>query len=280
MIKILLNVLYGFIIGALMLLPGVSGGTTAIILGIYDKIVSAVSSFRKNIKKNLIFLGTLALGGGIGVLLLAKPLETLVGLWYGPLCCLFGGLTMGSVPMLLKKTGAKLNVKDILKVALWLVVGAAIVVGIEFMPEDMLTLGDSGILRFVLLFVLGIIFSVGFVLPGISLSYLMLVFGVYTPLLAAVSGLDIMFLLPLALGILVGTVLTTKLLETCMNKYPLPTYTVITGFVAGSVVALLMNDIIPNLPWTDGWYNIPVCVALFAVGFAGVFFYTSRHGLD
>mgnify|MGYP003298903511 FL=1 len=49
MIKILLNVLYGFIIGALMLLPGVSGGTTAIILGIYDKIVSAVSSFRKNI---------------------------------------------------------------------------------------------------------------------------------------------------------------------------------------------------------------------------------------
>lgn len=280
MIKILLNVLYGFIIGALMLLPGVSGGTTAIILGIYDKIVSAVSSFRKNIKKNLIFLGTLALGGGIGVLLLAKPLETLVGLWYGPLCCLFGGLTLGSVPMLLKKTGAKLNVKDILKVALWLVVGAAIVVGIEFMPEDMLTLGDSGILRFVLLFVLGIIFSVGFVLPGISLSYLMLVFGVYTPLLAAVSGLDIMFLLPLALGILVGTVLTTKLLETCMNKYPLPTYTVITGFVAGSVVALLMNDIIPNLPWTDGWYNIPVCVALFAVGFAGVFFYTSRHGLD
>ncbi|MBQ8897353.1 MAG: DUF368 domain-containing protein [Clostridia bacterium] len=280
MIKILLNVLYGFIIGALMLLPGVSGGTTAIILGIYDKIVSAVSSFRKNIKKNLIFLGTLALGGGIGVLLLAKPLETLVGLWYGPLCCLFGGLTLGSVPMLLKKTGAKLNVKDILKVALWLVVGAAIVVGIEFMPEDMLTLGDSGILRFVLLFVLGIIFSVGFVLPGISLSYLMLVFGVYTPLLAAVSGLDIMFLLPLALGILVGTVLTTKLLETCMNKHPLPTYTVITGFVAGSVVALLMNDIIPNLPWTDGWYNIPVCVALFAVGFAGVFFYTSRHGLD
>ena len=280
MIKILLNVLYGFIIGALMLLPGVSGGTTAIILGIYDKIVSAVSSFRKNIKKNLIFLGTLALGGGIGVLLLAKPLETLVGLWYGPLCCLFGGLTLGSVPMLLKKTGAKLNVKDILKVALWLVVGAAIVVGIEFMPEDMLTLGDSGILRFVLLFVLGIIFSVGFVLPGISLSDLMLVFGVYTPLLAAVSGLDIMFLLPLALGILVGTVLTTKLLETCMNKHPLPTYTVITGFVAGSVVALLMNDIIPNLPWTDGWYNIPVCVALFAVGFAGVFFYTSRHGLD
>lgn len=280
MIKILLNVLYGFIIGALMLLPGVSGGTTAIILGIYDKIVSAVSSFRKNIKKNLIFLGTLALGGGIGVLLLAKPLETLVGLWYGPLCCLFGGLTLGSVPMLLKKTGAKLNVKDILKVALWLVVGAAIVVGIEFMPEDMLTLGDSGILRFVLLFVLGIIFSVGFVLPGISLSYLMLVFGVYTPLLAAVSGLDIMFLLPLALGILVGTVLTTKLLETCMNKHPLPTYTVITGFVAGSVVALLMNDIIPNLPWTDGWYNIPVCVALFALGFAGVFFYTSRHGLD
>ena len=78
MLKIFLNVLYGFIIGSLMLLPGVSGGTTAIILGIYDKIVSAVSSFRKNIKKNLIFLGTLAVGGGLGVLLLARPLESLL----------------------------------------------------------------------------------------------------------------------------------------------------------------------------------------------------------
>lgn len=280
MIKILLNVLYGFIIGAFMLLPGVSGGTTAIILGIYDRLVSAVSSFRKDVKKNLIFLGALALGGGIGVLLLAKPLETLVGLWYGPLCCLFGGLTMGSVPMLMKKAGAAPKLKDIAKVVLWLAIGVGIVIGIEFLPEDMLALGDGGILRFVLLFVLGIVFSVGFVLPGISLSYLMLVFGVYTPLLSALSGLDVMFLLPLALGILVGTVLTTKLLETCMNKRPLPTYTVITGFVAGSIVSLLKNDIIPNMPWTDGWYNIPVCVALFAVGFGAVWLYTSKHGLD
>ena len=280
MIKILLNVIYGFIIGAFMLLPGVSGGTTAIILGIYDKIVSAVSSFRKDVKKNLIFLGTLAVGGGLGVLLLAGPLEKLIGFWYGPMCCLFGGLTMGSVPMLLKKTGAKLSGKNIAKIALWFIAGAAIVVGIEFLPKDMMTLSDGGIVRFVLLFVLGIIFSVGFVLPGISLSYLMLVFGVYTPLLTAVSDLDVMFILPLGLGILVGTVLTTKILENCMNRHPLPTYTVIAGFVVGSVVALLKNDIIPNLPWTGGWYNIPVCALMFVLGFAAVWFYTSKHGLD
>ena len=125
MIKILLNVLYGFIIGAFMMLPGVSGGTTAIILGIYDRIVSAVSSFRKDVKKNLIFLGTLAVGGGLGVLLLASPLEKLIGLWYGPMCCLFGGLTMGSVPMLIKKTDAKIAFGDIAKVVLWFIVGAA-----------------------------------------------------------------------------------------------------------------------------------------------------------
>ena len=280
MLKFLLNILYGFIIGSFMMLPGVSGGTTAIILGIYDKIVSAVSSFKKDIKKNLLFLGALAIGGGVGVLLLASPLEKLTALWYGPLCCLFGGLTMGSVPMLFKKTEAKLTAKSVAKVVLWFIVGAAIVVGIEFLPEDLISLGSGGLWQFVLLFVLGIIFSVGFVLPGISLSYLMLVFGVYTPLLAAVSNLDVMFIMPLGLGILVGTVLTTKILENCMNKHPLPTYTVIAGFVVGSVVALLKNDILPNLPWTDGWYNIPVCVALFAVGFVGVWFYTSKHGLD
>ncbi|MBR4942070.1 MAG: DUF368 domain-containing protein [Clostridia bacterium] len=280
MLKIFLNVLYGFIIGSLMLLPGVSGGTTAIILGIYDKIVSAVSSFRKNIKKNLIFLGTLAVGGGLGVLLLARPLESLLELWYAPLCCMFAGLTLGSVPMLIKKTEAKKNARDILKLILWFVLGAAVVVGIEFLPEGMTTLAKGGFLRFVILFALGIVFSVGFVLPGISLSYLMLVFGVYLPLLDAVHELDVMFILPLGLGILVGTVLTTRILETCMNKHPLPTYTVITGFVAGSIISLLINDIIPNLPWTAGWYNIPVCVLMFAAGFVAVWLYTTKNGLD
>ncbi len=278
MIKILLNVLYGFIIGALMLLPGVSGGTTAIILGIYDRIVSAVSSFTKDIKKNLVFLGTLAIGGGLGVLLLASPLEKLVGLWYGPLCCLFGGLTLGSVPMLMKKTEAKKNTKDITKIILWFCAGAAVVVGIEFLPEGLTTVGGGGIGQFILLFVLGIIFSVGFVLPGISLSYMMLVFGVYQPLLTAVKELDVMFILPLGLGILVGTVLTTKILETCMKKFALATYTVITGFVAGSVVSLLINDIIPNMP--AGWYNIPAGCVMAVAGFVGVWMYTSKHGLD
>lgn len=280
MLKILLNVLYGFVIGSLMLLPGVSGGTTAIILGIYDRIVSAVSSFRKSIRKNAIFLGSLAVGGGLGVLLLAKPLETLVDLWYAPLCSMFMGLALGSVPMLIKKTEAKASAPDISKIAVWFVLGAAIVVGVNFLPEDMLAVGGGGFLQFVVLFVLGAVFSVGFVLPGISLSYLMLVFGVYEPLLAAVSELDIMFLLPIALGLVVGTIATTKILEKCMQKHPLPTYTMITGFVVGSAFFLLRDDIIPHMPWTAVWYNIPVCVLMCAVGFLAVWLYSRKHGLD
>lgn len=280
MLKILLNLLYGFVIGSLMLLPGVSGGTTAIILGLYDRIVSAVSSFRKDIKGNLIFLGTLALGGIVGVLLLAGPLETLVNLWKAPLCCLFGGLALGSLPALIKKTNAGKSLGNWAKIALWFLAGVAVVVGIEFLPEGLFTIGNSPFLRFAALFLLGIVFSAGFVLPGISLSYMMLVFGVYEPLLAAVSGFDIMFLLPLGLGLMAGTVLVTKILERCMEKKPLATYTMISGFVVGSIVFLFVDEILPNLPWTSGWYNIPVCVLMLAAGFAGVWLFSKKHGIN
>ncbi|MBQ5973496.1 MAG: DUF368 domain-containing protein [Oscillospiraceae bacterium] len=278
MLQFLLNVLFGLIIGSLMLVPGVSGGTTALILGIYDRVVSAVSSFRRNVKGNLLFLGALALGGAVGVLLLASPLKKLIDLWYAPMYCLFVGLTTGSIPMLVRKTGAaaRWNGRTALKLLFWLAAGAAVVAAVELLPEGLMTLSGGGFRRFALLLVLGVLFSAGFVLPGISLSYLMVVFGVYEPMLDALKGLDVLFLLPLALGLAGGTILVTKGLEWCMKERPLAIYTAIIGFVLGSDFFIVKNNVLPNLPWTAAWYDVPVCVLMFAAGFAAIWLYTRR----
>ena len=92
------NFISGIIIGAAMLIPGVSGGTTAIILGVYDRLVAAVASFFKDVKKNIIFLAVLAVGGVIGLLGFSKLLLKLVELWEVPMLLLFIGATSGSFP--------------------------------------------------------------------------------------------------------------------------------------------------------------------------------------
>ena len=73
-----LDVMYkGFLIGSTMLVPGVSGGSMAIILGIYERLLSAISSFTKNIKENILFLFLFTASAGVGMLVLAKPILSL-----------------------------------------------------------------------------------------------------------------------------------------------------------------------------------------------------------
>ena len=113
--------------------------------------------------------------------------------------------------------------------------------------------------------------AIPLVLPGISFSYMLMVFAIYTRFLAALSSLDIMFLLPLCLGLLIGMVAFTKLLDKAMSQKPGPTYYCITGFVLGSIIMLAKE--LPH--WPAGW-EIPACVVTFIVGAVGVYLYSRK----
>ena len=94
-----LNVMYkGLLIGSTMLVPGVSGGSMAMILGIYDRLISSVSSFTKNIKDNLRFLSLFVLSAGVGMILLAKPILSLLETYPKPMSCFFVGAAAGGIP--------------------------------------------------------------------------------------------------------------------------------------------------------------------------------------
>ncbi|WP_051824022.1 undecaprenyl phosphate translocase family protein [Clostridium sulfidigenes] len=96
-------ILKGMVIGVSNVIPGVSGGTMAVVLGIYDKLISAVNSFFKDWKKNIFFLGEIAIGAGLGIILFSKLITNLLTNHPEPTNFFFIGLILGSFPMLYKR---------------------------------------------------------------------------------------------------------------------------------------------------------------------------------
>lgn len=255
----------GFIIGATMSVPGASGGTMAILLGIYDDIIGAVSALRRNFKKSFFFLLTLFIGGFLGLLCITKPMEWLLENFRFPTLFFFAGAILGGVPLLCRQSRVKKFTPGVIG---WPLLGAVVVIGIwalEFIPGFAFAYNPGGGFKdYLILFLIGLICSAGFVLPGISTSFLFVLFGIYEEMLAAVSSLDIKFIFSLGLGMLVGAILVAKLLDKLMAKYTRQSFLTMLGFVLGSLVA-----VIPGMP--QGW-DILWCVLTLAGGFCAIYF--------
>ncbi|MBQ2744052.1 MAG: DUF368 domain-containing protein [Lachnospiraceae bacterium] len=247
----------GAIIGGTMLVPGVSGGSMAMILGIYNKLISSVSSFFKDVKKNLIFLLLFVVGAGIGMLIFAKPLLNLIENQTLPMMYFFIGAVAGGVPMICRSAKVKeMSWKDIV----YIVIGLATVLLFAFIPEDIFSgSSTSEKTNLVIQVLAGIIAAIALVLPGISVSYMLLLMGLYDKTVKAISELDIAYLLPMAIGLLIGIMLITKLLENAMERHPRPTYLTILGFVIGSIV-----QVFPGLPQDYQWV---ICGVLAIAGY-------------
>ena len=230
--------LKGLCVGGTMLVPGVSGGSMAMILGIYDKLITSVSSFFACKKRNALFLLLFALGGGAGMLLFANPLLYLLERYPLVLRWFFIGAVAGSTPMMLKK--AQIHSVS-WRLPVCLVVGFSAVALFSILPAA----DASGAKKPGALFLIcaGLVAAVALVLPGISVSYLLLMMDMYNTVIQSISRLYLPYLLPLGAGVLLGIILTTKLLERAMEKHPQQTYLLILGFVLGS-----LPELFPGFP--------------------------------
>lgn len=252
----LLTLLKGAVIGGTMLVPGVSGGTMAMILNIYDKLISAVSSLMKDVRKNIFFLIIFAAGGGLGMLVFSKPLLHLIETYTMPTMYFFMGAVVGGIPLVLKH--AKVS-KPSVKSFVYLAIGIAVVLLLANIPtDDIGAVAGQGIRGMLFLFAAGLFVAVGLVLPGISVSYMLLILGMYDETMMAISTLYMPYLIPLAIGLIVGIFATTKVIEKALTSYPRPTYMMILGFVLASVA-----EVFPGIP--DG-IQIPVSAVTFAAG--------------
>jgi len=251
------RIIKGFVVGASMLVPGVSGGTMAIILGIYDELIHAISTLRQNLKENVVLLGTFVLAGILGILLFSRPMLAAITLWNKPMMFLFLGAILGSIPPLYRKVRIS-RIKPVnIAVAL---IGACIGISTRYLPEGLFQLSSGfDLFNFSMLVLAGVIIAVALILPGISASYVLLMMGMYHLTLVAIKEFNVLYLVPLVVGILGGTFLTAGILERAMKRHPQFTYMLIIGFMLGSLV-----QVFPGVPKGA---EIFLCILTFIAGF-------------
>lgn len=256
--KYIRNFLKGMAVGIATLVPGVSGGTMAVILGIYDKLIHAVSSFFQAPKKHAAILLEIGLGGITGIALFSKLLEKAIKTYPAIMQFLFIGIIIGGLPVLYKKSGSlqKRNKKDII----FLILGFIIVLLMSSEPEAAATMATSqGITSIVFLFLGGFIIAIALVLPGISASFMLYTLGLYGITLNAINTVNVPYLVPLGVGLAAGTLGTAKIIERFLQKHPSKTYMLIIGFVIGSLI-----PIFPKMPSGS---QLLVSAAAFVLGF-------------
>lgn len=253
--KILL-ILKGMIIGVANIIPGVSGGTLMIILGLYEDVINTISHFFKNFKKNLKFIIPLGIGMILSILLLSKVLSFCLEKYPFPTTFFFVGLILGGIPLLWKKTSAAKK-----RLSNWLVfmITFTIVLVFAFLKSgdfvvDLNTLTPIG---YITLFIIGMVSAATMVIPGISGSFVLMLLGFYEPIVNTIKDLtnfsllghNLLILIPFGLGIIFGIVLVAKLLEYLFNKYPIKTYYGVLGFVIASLVAIIkpMFNVTPTI---------------------------------
>lgn len=254
--------LKGLIVGGTMLVPGVSGGSMAIVLGIYDNLIHAVSALTRLDKASFFFLCAFSAGGGLGIIAFAKPLLHFMETYPIPTSYFFLGAVAGSVPITFRQGNiSRLSAKAVL----YILLGVVIVALFAAAPIDGLhAQTEVGLFFLILWIVTGFVASIALILPGISVSYLLYLLGVYDQILLAISSLSFSLLIPLGGGVIAGIVATTKLLEKAMSRYPQATYLIILGFVLGS-----MWELFPGVP-TDLLSLVSAVVPL-AAGFAVIY---------
>ena len=249
--------LKGFAVGAAMLVPGASGGTAAIILGIYDRLIGAVSSLRKNFFKNAVFLSVFSLGGILGILALSKAVLYLFESKELVMRFLFSGIIAGSIPALLKKSGQKVPSGGCVLSA---AAGALLCIALSLIPDGAFS-NQTGLLSDA---VCGVIVAVALVLPGISASHMLLVMGKYEQILQSIESFDILSLAPFGIFLLLGIFLTASLLEKLMSKYSSYTFFAISGFVVAS-----LSEVITIFPSSVS--ELIYCFSAAAAGFIAAF---------
>lgn len=260
--RVILDLLRGIVIGIANIIPGVSGGTMAVSMGIYDKLIGAVSNLFKSFKKNVLFLLPLLIGMGVGIVGFGKLLEYLLEYHVLATCLTFVGLILGGVPILWvhlkgsvsKKPGGRLGGAEVACFALLLAVGVGLPLlqGSEGAVKAMsLSVGSA-----VILFLLGVIASATMVIPGVSGSMVLMVLGYYSTILAQVTGLldsllardwaalghCVGLLVPFGIGVVLGIFLIAKIIEWLFKKFPSQTYAAIIGLIVSSPFAILYSS--------------------------------------
>lgn len=249
--KNIILVIKGFIMGIANIIPGVSGGTLALTMGIYENFIGAISHFFSNLKENIKFLLPIFIGIGLSLLTMSNVITASFDKYPIPTTLFFMGLVIGGIPMLFSKIkGTKEVKKPISYVILFLTF--LLVMVLAFSKEIFGgTLGNAdfsnlNILGYLNLTLIGTIAAATMVIPGVSGSLVLMLLGYYFPIVNVIKelthfnniGSNILIAGFFGVGVLIGIVLIAKLIEWLLAKFETFTYFGVIGFIIASVLAI------------------------------------------
>ncbi len=258
------TVLQGIAIGVANIIPGVSGGTVAVILGIYDRLIESISDFwgrKERRKEYIIFLSQICCGVAFGVLVFAKLLHYCLQFYPQPTAFFFTGLIVGGIPAVYK---AHKNMEPDANKIIFFVLAFFIITAVSFFPQNkeliLRAVPEISIGLCVFLFVSGFIAAGTMVIPGISGSLMLIIIGSYGMIISSVSALvsslynfkngfitgisslelwyNVLLISVVCCGALSGVLLFTKMVNYFLKNYPGITYYAILGLIAGSVLEI------------------------------------------
>ncbi len=231
------NIVKGIFIGAGAIVPGISSGVLCVIFGIYEKLLDAVLNFFKDIKQNIKFLFPITLGVGIGVLLFSNILNYFLYEFPIQTKSIFIGLIIGTIPSLIKEVNEKETFKP--QNVLYLLIALAIGIITVVLENRMHIITNLDNISVMYLVMCGAIMSVGIVVPGVSSTIILMLLGVYSVYLQSVANLYLPVLIPLGIGLILGSIIVMKLTKKLLENYYAKTFYSIIGFTIGSIFVLL-----------------------------------------
>ena len=270
------NLLKGIVMGIANIIPGVSGGTMAVSMGIYDRLIHCLTHLFKEFKESMKFLIPIFLGIGIALVGLSFIIEPAFAYFPLQTNCLFIGLIVGGLPAVWQKVKGKgIKISYIVPFVLFF----AVVVGMAAIGEKEGTAADLSfsVWSVIKLFAVGIIASATMVIPGVSGSMMLLLMGYYNPIVAAIknfvtalAAFDMAgilegcgILVPMGLGIVVGIFAIAKVIEIIFEKFPIQAFWAIIGLIVASPIAIfLLGDV-----GAITVIGILTSIVTFAVGF-------------
>ena len=231
----------GIFIGMGAILPGISSGVFCIILGIYDKLINIFLDLFKNFKKNFIFLLPIGLGFLVGFLLFGKFLNILFLSYESECKSLFFGFIVGGLPSLIKTANKEHNFKPHFLIYTLLSLSLGIFL---FILEEKYNISNITYQNSIpYLFLSGLSMSLGIVIPGVSSTVILMCLGTYYTYLNAIANLDFSVLLPIGFGLLIGSLTLLFVIRFLFNKYYSQTFYTIIGFVLGSTLIIIPNNL-------------------------------------
>lgn len=271
------DILKGIVIGVANIIPGVSGGTMMVSMGIYDKLIHSITHLFSEFKKSVKFLFPILIGMAIALIVVSFGIKYMFANFPLQTNLLFIGLIVGGLPAIWKKVkGKKVKVGHILACIIFF----AVVAGLAAMGETEGAAADLSLNFFsvIKLFLVGIVASATMVIPGVSGSMMLLLMGYYHPIIETITNFitalvsfdmqgilqGIGVLLPFGIGVIIGIFAIAKLIEIIFEKFPLYAYWAIVGLIIASPVAILLLSTMGTITVL----SVVTGILAFGVGFA------------